>query len=191
MSLFVVARCAAIFRFGFVNKAKMLIFDIDPICLFDIQISAKENFCAFCFVFAVNFVFYVIEIISQNVEKRIDVIERIVDVNNPDHHQHQNIDAICADKRKVKRNGKEHKKRKIAQKMFVGDVLFGDDLNFDRLVCGEFHIPKKPAHSGSDQKQQCDKIYGVENIERKIVVDDFHNKFDKHQNIHRHKSTYV
>ena len=75
--------------------------------------------------------------------------------------------------------------------MLVCDVLLGYDFDFHRLVSRKFHIPKKSANARQNQKKKRDKVYGVQNIERKIGVDDFHNKFDKHQNIHRHKGTYI
>ena len=82
---------------GTIHKREMLVFHFDVVSfVFDEKFPTKENFGCFDFVAALLFIFDVIEIVTQNVEKWIDVIKRVIDVHNADHDKHQHIHAICA-----------------------------------------------------------------------------------------------
>ena len=100
----------------------------------------------------------VIKVVTQNIEKRIDIIKRTVYVNNPYQHQNKQINTIRTDIRQIQRDCKKDKQRKITKKMLVGYVFYTFYLNFDNFVVWHTHIPPQSKRSKGNQHQQSDHI---------------------------------
>ena len=86
----------------FVHKGKVIVFNLDPInTSFSHKVSLIKYFGTLLFFLTFHSVGYVIEVVSQNIKKRIDVIKRIVDIDNANKHQYKKIDTIDADIREI------------------------------------------------------------------------------------------
>ena len=137
----------------------MLVFDIDPISfVFNQKLAAIKNFGIFDFVAVLFSIFDIIKIVAEQIQKRIDVIKAVIDIDNSNHDQHKHINTISTDQRQIKRNSKKDKQRKVAQKMLVGDVFLWNNFHLDRFIGGKIDIPDDAKNSKSNQEQERDKI---------------------------------
>lgn len=173
----------------FVNKAKVLIFNLDFAHFAQFQISTIKQFDVLWRRVSFLQILNIIKIKPEKIEKRIDVIERIVDVNNSNHDKNKDIDAICTDAGKVKRYCKEDKEWEISKKMLVSYVFGRNNLHTNLLVRRKVDIPHKSKNPKSNKKQKCNQIQSVKNVEGEILIYYLNNKFYKDQKIHRNKCT--
>ena len=107
-----------------INKREVDIFQIYPVsCVVYFQFAFIKNFCISFFIFIFFFVGNVIKVKAQNVEKGIDIIKPIVDIYDANKSQNDNINNKTAYQRQIKRDCKKHKKREIAQKVLISDIV--------------------------------------------------------------------
>ena len=92
----------------------MNVFNLCHICFVLFNVAAIENFCRALVACFHIFIGYVVKVIAKNVQKRIDVVKRVIDIDDADKNQNHKDDTKDTDLFKLQRNGKKDKERKVA-----------------------------------------------------------------------------